>query len=110
MAVNDYAAFNASATRLVWADGDPPTYAPETPPVVFPVLVLEMGAEERIRVGKESAREVVKVFCNLNPDRSLPATEEDEIEVTGWGRYGVFSAVRIMAEGEKIGILMGEKS
>lgn len=109
MPVGEYGDFNATATRLVWADGDPPDYRPEAPPVSFPVLVLQMDAEETLRVGKDTSKEVVKMFCNLNADLSSPASEEHRVEVSGWGRYDVFSKRRITAEGESIAILLGER-
>lgn len=109
MGVLDYAdSFNATATRLAWQDSDPPDWFPENPAVTFPVLVLELGAEEATKVGKSTAKEVVKLLCDLNSDLSSPATEQHRVQVEGWGTYDLFSVTRLVAEGEAICTMLGE--
>lgn len=106
MSVRDFAEPNTTATRLAWADGDPPEYTPSG--VAFDVAALPASGSEKVSIGKEISRDVLKVFCDLLPDESAPVGTKDRVRVEGFGDHEILSIQRFTF-GENIAIVMCER-
>lgn len=110
MPVSDYADPNATATRLVWRTGDPPTYDPPVGATAHPVAAVPAAGSEKVSIGKDISQKIYKVFCDF-VGGAPPFEVEDRMRLEGMpdaGDYDILS-VQPYEFGEDVAIIMAEK-
>lgn len=95
------------AQALEYVATDPPDYIAVRSP--FNVFVLELPADRKLALGRAMDRDVVQLLCDLLPSLASPVTEQERVDVTGWGRYSVLSVERITAENENLCRILCER-
>lgn len=106
MSLRDYTEPNTTALRLIWEASDPPEYVPSG--VAFDVAAVPASGSEKVSIGKEISRDVLKVFCDLLADESSPLGTKDRVRVEGFGYHEILSIQRFTF-GENIAIVMCER-